>query len=277
MPHSFLIPIIIWLPPNYDCTIVMPPEALAGVVRKSGGRVERYWQVVADGAVVDQGSDIIEFANGKVVTAPAADVSWQGAGRKEWPEGGGYLEFGIRAVDGEELFINKRLPGFYNIHTSPGRKSFFTCHTWKFGSPQVIGQIARFGRYVDAYTVIHIDRSRDLGDSLVLINPYMKPILAQIVTSDGRRLPRHRISAQSSACLDLAELIAPDEEQWIGQIQLTANNRLATHIVKRSLADSTVISTVEHLDPFRADATHMPLFAWLRFRAGDWLARRASR
>ena len=68
---------------------------------------------------------------------------------------------------------------------------------------------------------------------------------------------------------DRAALIAPNDDKWSGQIQLTANNRVITPIVKHSHADPTRIGSVEHLDPFRADPTHLPLFRWLRLTAGE--------
>ena len=165
-------------------------------------------------------------------------------------------------------------PSFYNVYAAPGRKTFFACHRRKFGSPQVIGQIAAFGRYVDAYPVIHIDRKRDLADSLVLINPYAKPILAKILTDDGRRFSRLRVKPMAARMIDLAALISPDRPRWLGQIQLTANNRLLTHIVKHSLVDPTRIGTVEHLDPFRSDPSHYPLFQWIRLQVGEVLRSR---
>jgi hypothetical protein len=274
MATSFLIPIVTWLPRGYDCTIVMPPAALADRLIAGSVRLERYWQAVVDGTIADGGSDFLDFEDRRLVSPVPADVTWRATAQPDWPDGGGYLEFGIRAADGQPVFTERRLPSHYNVYTAPDAKSFFTCHTWKFGSPQVISQIAKFGRYVDAYSVIHIDRARDLDDSLVLINPYMKPILSQLLTQDGRRPPRLRIPAQSAVRVDLAEVIAPDEEEWLGQVQLTANNRLVTYIVKHSLRDPNTISTVEHLDPFRADPTHMPWFAWLRNRVGDLLSER---
>jgi hypothetical protein len=276
MRNSFLIPIITWLPPGYDCTIVMPNAALAPQVRAAGGRAERYWKVMLGGCVVAEGSDEIEFRAGKVVSGPEDHVVWRGSARKDWPAAGGLMEFGIRALDDAPLFTLRRLPSFYNVYSGLGRKSFLLCHAWKFGSPQVISQIARFGQYVDAYPVIHIDRARDLGDSLVLINPYRKAILARIVTQDRADLPRIRIDPMTVAMVSLADLVAPAAGEWMGQIQLTANNRLVTYIVKHSLADATAISTVEHLDPFRADPTHFPWFRSLRLWVGDAIERRRA-
>jgi hypothetical protein len=271
---SFLIPIITWLPPGYDCAIVMPSAALAPQVRAEGGCAERYWKAMVDGRVVAEGSDAIEFRDGKVASGPGENVVWRA--RKDWPAAGGLLEFGIRATDDAPLFTARRLPSFYNVYSGPGRKSFLLCHAWKFGSPQVISQIARFGQYVDAYPVIHIDRERDLGDSLVLINPYRKAILARVLTQDRADLPRIRIDPLSVVTVNLAEVLSPAGGEWLGQVQLTANNRLVTYIVKHSLADPAAISTVEHLDPFRADPTHFPWFRLLRLWWGDRRERRRA-
>lgn len=269
MPSSYLIPIIAWLPKGYDCSVVMPLEAIAERLPNGTGAIVRAWTAYRDGAPIADGEERIQFENGRPLGDPDNEVTWRGAALDDWPAEGGYLEYAVRAADGAPLFTSNRPPAFYNVYAAPGRKSLFVCHMWKFGSPKVIGQIAAFGCYVDSFPVVHIDRARDLGDSLVLINPYRRPILANILTHDGRRLRRQRIEPMSGRMIDLAALIAPEDDKWFGQIQLTANNRLITHIVKHSLADPTLIGSVEHLDPFRGDPTHAPLFRWLRRTAGD--------
>jgi hypothetical protein len=269
MSSSYLIPIIAWLPKGYDCSVVMPLEAIAERLPNGTGAIVRAWTAYRDGAAIADGEERIEFDDGRPLGDAANEVTWRGAALDDWPAEGGYLEYAVRSADDSALFTSNRPPAFYNVYAAPGRKSFFACHTWEFGSPQVIGQIAAFGRYADAYPVVHIDRARDLGDSLVLINPYRRPILAKILTHDGRRPRRQRIEPMSGRLIDLAALIAPNDDKWSGQIQLTANNRVITHIVKHSLADPTRIGSVEHLDPFRADPTHLPLFRWLRLTAGE--------
>lgn len=273
---SFLIPIIAWLPRGYDCRIVMPLDAVATRTRPAGGKVERFWQAVVDGEVAEAGSDIVEFRDRKLVSAPLPDVVWPGSERDDWPAAGGFLEFGFRAAGDDDVFRARSLPGLYNVYSAPGRKSFFSCHAWKFGSPQVISQIAKFGRYVDAYTVCHVDRDRGFGDSFVLINPYRKPILAALMTDDGHRPPRVRIEAQSVRLVDVGDIVGAGTRHWTGQVQLTASNRLGTYIVKHALADPSRITTIEHLDPFRADPTHLPWTRWLRSRFGDWRAARRA-
>ena len=110
------------------------------------------------------------------------------------------LNLSLAVADDAPLFTSNRPPAFYNVYSAPGRKSFFACHTWKFGSPQVIGQIAAFGRFADAYPVIHIDRERDL----VLVLPSVlvekrcdAPVHAQPTLDLARFLQR---AAAAASC-----------------------------------------------------------------------------
>ena len=115
---------------------------------------------------------------------------------------------------------------------------------------------------------------RDYGDSLVLINPYNKPILCAVMTMDGRKLPRCRVPALSARYMHLENILENDETEWAGEIQLTANNRLITYDIKHALSDIRTISDHEHLDPFRGDPTHLPFFQWCRVTVREMLRRR---
>ncbi len=276
MRYAFLTPIIVWLPPGYDCTIVMPTAALAPMFAGQSGKAERYWVAYAEGEAIAEGSEIFEFRNGRQLFGPETDLVWRAADRPDLPRDGGYLEFGMRALGNELVFVSKALPSFYNVYNAPGRKNFFACHSWKFGVPHAINQIARFGHYVDGYPHLHIDRRRDIGESLVLVNPYRQAILARLLTHDGRRPPRQRVPALSVRRILLEELLKPGEEEWFGHLRLTANNRLVTTMVKHALSDPANITTIEHLDPFRADQTHAPLSRWVRLAYGAWAYRRRA-
>ena len=80
-------------------------------------------------------------------------------------------------------------------------------------------------------------------------------------------------NANSVLNIRLEELLRPNEESWIGHLQLTATNRLVTFHIKHSMADATIISDHEHLDPFRGDRTHYPLTQLIRLRYGEFLKR----
>lgn len=276
MQSQFLIPIIVWLPQGYDSTIVMPDAELGQSLEGGRGRIRRSWKVVADGETVKEEEDILRFKDGRLVEGPPAQVTWRATDGASFGPNGAFMEYAIDASDDETWFSRNHLPTLYNVFSSKGRKSYIACHSWKFGSPQVISQIATFGRYVDAYPVIHIDRERDLGDSLVLINPYRKAIMARVYSPEDGTPPRIKIEPECTKLVRLDELFAKDRERWTGQIQLSANNRIVTYIVKHSLTDPNQISTVEHLDPYRADPTHFPLSQWLRLRYGAYQLKRRS-
>lgn len=273
MPATFLFPSITHLPPGYDCTIAVPYQRVADRLIGGRGTVAYTIQVFCEGAMqAEQGGQLV-FERGRLA-GPAPDAfTWRDAGDK-WDGNSGYLELSFQAGDGQAIFHTQAVIGFYSIYTKQGRKAFFSDNAYKYGSPPIIGQIAAFGRFVDGYPVVHLDRARDLGLSLVLINPYKKPVNARVFAHDGRTCPFVKVPPVSVRVLRLAELLRQDEPSWIGQIQLTANNRLVTYVMMHSLRDPRIISDHEHLDPFRSDPTHLPAFQLLRQRVGKYLMYR---
>jgi hypothetical protein len=270
--YSYLIPSIASLPRGYDCTFAVGDDAIAARLADGSGRVLRRAQAFVEGEAVESQVAELSLEAGKLVKGENAPLRWRGAGR-EGIEHPGYLEIAYEAVDGKTCFATNRPITPYAIYTAPGRKAFFSDNSQKFSNPVAIAQIARFGEYVDGYPVVEIDRERDYGESLVLINPYKKPVLARIQGHDGRDTGRIRVPAMAARRVDLSVLLAPGENRWSGRIQMTANNRLIVYNIKHSLADPTVISDHEHMDPFRSDPTHLPASQRLRLTLGGWLQR----
>ena len=273
MSHSFVYPTIVSLPCGYNATIVPPlaqitrrladpnSDVHVTVVRYRGGERQFLTEVqypFRNGVFADSGIAPLH------VTDPLDD------GGDPTPA---YLEIETKSTDGRPIFTSKAVFGLYTIYGKRGKASFFSDNAYKYGSPPIISQMARFRVYVDTYPVIHLDRVRALGESLTLINPYRMPIIAQVRTEDGRALKRRKISPQSALAVDLSEILDESEDRWFGQIQLTANNRLVTFTFKHRFGDQTIISDYEHMDPFREDPTHIPLTQKLRLQLGDWLTR----
>jgi len=271
MGHSYMIPKIAWLPGGYDCRVVVPDDALAACLPGSG-TILRWWRVLRDGDVVAEREERVEIENGTLVSDPPAPFEWRGDGA-EWTGEGGFVEMGVRTADDRDTLASDRMPALYAVYWGQGRKSFVSCIQFKFADPRVIDQIATFGQFLDGYPVVHLDRARDLGESLCFVNPYMRPIVVDVMTQDGRKLPRIRVPAQAVRRVALDALLAPGEDAWMGQVQITATNRVVTYTVKHSLSDPGVFSTIEHMDPFRADPTHVPAFQRLRLAAGALAAR----
>lgn len=265
---AYLPPKICWLPGGYGCMLTVPTDALAVTLRHGTGRIVLSWRVWRQGQMAQERIDPLHFEGSRLVGGPHASFVWPPAGN--WDLDGGYLEFAAETEDHGPAFIGTEVPAQYASYFAPGRKSFFTCVQYKFGEPRVIAQIARFGHYLDGYPVIRIDRAKGLGESVAFVNPYKMPILAEVRTHDGRSLPRTRIPAQSAKRLSLEGLLAPGESAWSGSIQITGTNRVIAYTVKHDFGDPANLTKAEHMDPFRADPTHVSAFQAFRVKFGHW-------
>lgn len=264
MAESFLFPTITSLPAGYDCTICPSMAALARRLMPGTGVIDIAISVFHDGAQVVAETTLLEYTGRGL--QPMKPFVWRDRA-PDWK--GGYLEVAITARGNAKIFDDKRPISYYAIYSKPGKKSFYSDSAYKFGAPPVIEQIARYGRYVDNYPVVHLDRNRDLGETITLINPYRKALLATIRSCDGRTIERQKVGPMSVRNVRLIDLLRPDESEWFGQIQITATNRVVSYDVKHSLADPTVISDHEHLDPFRGEPTHLPLTKLIRRKVGE--------
>jgi hypothetical protein len=137
--------------------------------------------------------------------------------------------------------------------------------------------MAKLGRFVKGYQAIHLYKVRDYGETPLLINPYLRPILVRVASSDAREALKLRVPRRSVRAVPLLDFLHEDEVRWLGQIQLTATNRLISFHVRHSLLDPLVISDHEHLDPFRTDRTHQPISEAARISlANAWRQLRRS-
>ena len=270
MAFPYIYPTITNLPSGYDCTVVLPLTQLERLLPQPCARVLWAIRVFCEGQqLVDEERELL-FRDGSLQGVPPPPFVWKDRG----PAGGehsGFLEMSFRAADQAALFASRMPLRGYAIHSAAGKKSFFSDYAYKFAQPPIISQIAAFGRYVEGYPVVHLYVDRDLGETLALINPYTKPLVARVLLSDGRDTPRFKVPPLSVRNVRLAELLRAGERVWLGQIQLTASNRLVPYHIKHSLADPRLISDHEHLDPFRSDPTYLPATQWLRQRIGKLL------
>jgi hypothetical protein len=266
----YVYPTIISLPLGYDCTVEIPYELIGSRLHSQFLTATVIVAALAyrDGHVIYDRTYELNYQKGQLVGVPPdpffiLDQSEDGATEP------GYVELSMTSGNNDPVFASKRVFGMYTIYSKTGKKSFLSDNSYKYGSPPVIAQIAKFGKFIDSYPVIHLDRFRNLGETLVLINPYKRPVLAKVSTFDARELPRIKIPAEAARNISLSILLNAGERDWAGHIQVTASNRLVTFSIKHSLDDITIISDHEHLDPYRSDPTHEAATLALR----KWAAR----
>jgi hypothetical protein len=273
MAESLIYPTVVSLPLGYDCTVVPPVQQICGRLTVDEATVNLNISVYQEGELRHETEFQLDYRGGRYVGEPPAPFVWADQAELGATHPA-YLEMTASEPDKAAIFNSKVVVGIYSLYAKAGKKGFVSDNAYKYGAPPVIAQVAKFGRYVDAYPVIHLDRMRDLGETIVMINPYHKPILADLRTADGRKARRLRIPPQSARNVNLEMLLEPGEDAWHGHVQMTANNRMITFNLKHSMKDPLLISDHEHLDPFRADATHMPAFRRMRNALGRAIARR---
>ena len=186
----------------------------------------------------------------------------------------GFAEMSWTVADNETQFTTKLPIAFYALYRDSGRTGFRSDGAMKYGSPPVIQQVAALGRFLDGYPTVRLDRERGYGESLSMINPYPRPIIVDVRTHDGRRLPRVNLPPAAARLISLEPLLDDDEGRWAGRIQISASNRLIISHVRHRLGDPSEVTDVEHPDPFRGESTHVPASRKLRLDTGRFLQRR---
>jgi hypothetical protein len=273
MAFDYMIPILGVLHQGYDCTIDPSFHSLGQVLASGDALVSWRIRIIHNGEQQEVFETQLSFKEGRLVGRAPDPFIWP-ASKSSLGEDPGFFESDFVIADGRSEFVSNWQPVSYVICSAPGRKSFFANTPHKFAVPPVIDMVAAYGRYVEAYPVVWVDRQRDYGETIVMINPYNMDIIAEVVASDERRIRRIRVPKLSARHVRLERLLREDETSWRGRIQLTANNRVVTFDVKHSLSNPEIISDEEHLDPFRADPTHMPAFQRMRQEVGRYLSHR---
>ena len=261
---SYILPSAISLPLGYNCRIFLPINNL--ILRLN--KVLEY-QIAIQVKAYREGS---KFFEKKIVIDQnnnTPNIDFVIPDQQNHSEFAGYAELEIYEINKKLIFKNRAVLNFYSIFFKEGKKSFLSDNAYKYGSPTVINQMSIIKKYIDAYPTVTIDKKNDLGETVVMINPYPKEIIASLVTNDDRLINRIKIKSQSSVEVNLIELLEEQESFWQGHLQIKATNRIITFNYKHSLKNKKIISDYEHLDPYRGEPTFLPAFQLLRIKIGQ--------
>ncbi len=267
----YKVPTITLIPDGHDCRLFLPIDELAGHLVGGCGRVQFYWTLYASGEAVETDRQILNFNNGVCVDRFDPVLQWNAESSGEFAQPR-FLEMGFLALDEETSFTDHFPMSIYAMIAAGGRKSIFSDSAMKYSLPAVIAQVDAFGSFLDGYPIVRLDRNRDFGESFALINPYQKRIIGRLMASNGRKITRIRVEPLQATLVSLDEFLGCDNN-WCGQVQLSATNRLIAFNVKHKLSDPSKINHIEHTDAFRGEPTHIPIFQIMRRRVGAILDR----
>jgi hypothetical protein len=273
MAVSELFPIVGTLPPGYNVSIVIDGTRFSRKMLDTTANGTLQWRFrlryeseierVEEGELAYSGTS---FDPDQLCINIAAEPCEMGETLK-------FYEFDFIESSGRPIFNSKMLSIGYAFYWAPGKKSFLAEIGQKFGLPSVISQVASLGQFLQSYPSVLVDKDMDYGQSVTMINPYLKPIVAKVTTNDGRTFPRVRIPAESARNLRIADIMEPHERRWVGDIQVTANNRVVLYDFKHKLSDPTLVTDHEHLDYYQVNDSYEPAFPHFRHKVAMFLQK----
>lgn len=271
MAFNYIVPRVGVLFPEFDCIANAPTAAMATHLGLSAAAIIMTVRITHEGNVIEEVDTLLHFEDGVLVSSEPRPYVWSAA-RLVNSDHPAFIEVSYRSESGAAVFCRKMPRSFYLTYWRDGQKSFLMDASIKYANPRIISQVELFGKYVDTYPVVAISKARDHGESFYFLNPYGKPVVVDTVSNDGRTLPRTRVPASSVRRLDLTPLLRIGEDTWRGGVQVTASNRIIVLDCKHSIRRPTTIYDCEHMEPFRAEPTHLPAFQQLRLGIGRKLA-----
>jgi hypothetical protein len=273
--YRYLIPIVTVAPPTgYILDQLLPLDKLRHALSTDDATLRVSRRVMRNGEVRSASEDELKLVAGEWVDPEVGEFTLPVVDGDAWMQGEGlaYLETQLDLLS-EGEFGGPFAPAFYSLYSGPGRKSFVSDNALKYGNPVTIRQIESFGQWVEGYPACEIDPDRDTDESVVLINPFERPAVIKLEFEGRTETLRRRIDAQSAVRIDCASVLDCSAGPWAGQIFVSGINRLVVYFCKHLLSDPSVITTLEHSDPYRGEDANMPFTRYMRRRFGGQLKR----
>ena len=155
-------------------------------------------------------------------------------------------------------------PLSYALYTGQKSKTFFSDSQLKFGALRTIDQISAFGQWVEGYPDCNVSYSKKIDESVIIINPYPANAKITIQLSGNPAgnpdiIKNYMIQAQKGVVVSLSDIIQNKTETWSGQVIVKGKNRLILFFLKHKLNNINEITTLEHSENFRGEATYYNL------------------
>ncbi len=141
-------------------------------------------------------------------------------------------------------------PGYAVLHTQQG--SITLNPDMKYANPRTIEQIKHYGKFSMLHSAVYVDSESGSGNSLLLINPYDRPLKARMMSDTGASISQ-MVAPRTAELVDLAQIV---ENSRAATVMVTSTNRVITYDVKHGYGDQKRINSLDHLDTFSGYNTH---------------------
>jgi hypothetical protein len=262
-PQAGCIPVVTAPPPpGYTLRQLLPLDAIRAACAAEDETILVDRRLYGGGALLRRWESRLELRNGTWADeAPARFELESPVDAAQWRDGASlpFLETLLVAERGPG-FRSMFAPSFYTVFDSDLFKSFFNDNALKYANTVVIRQIEAFKAWVEGYPACEIDRARDLGQSVILINPHERPAVVSVAL-EGLEKPRKvKIEAMSAARVDFAGMLGPETQAWRGEAFVWGPNRVNMFFIYHGLAEPHAIVTMEHSEVYRGEHGYVPWF-----------------
>jgi hypothetical protein len=256
---SYLIPQIGIAPPaGYSYAQFLNLEKLRDImtVRDATLTIER--EVVRSGESLSVDTDEIVLRNGEWVEGPGAEYYLDSDPEWDWTKTDDLAYVQTRITSNQSSCFNRQnAPSFYAIYSGEGRKTFFSDNALKMCDAVVIQQVDNFQKWCDGYAACEVDPSRDVDESIVMINPYGLGTVVTVFFQGLDFKARIRVDAYSSRRTSLSDLLG-ERAPWSGHLFVHGPRRVINFHVNHARSNPSQIATLEHFDIFRGLSNHKP-------------------
>jgi hypothetical protein len=244
--RNYISPLIVPVPPR-DCGTLVLGLDIQGILDHSAiARAEA--TLTLNIALVVAGADVMRNERTIRVRHGKADLPM--FSEEFASDALGYLEIAISSS--EPLFTRLHVePGYAIIHAREN-EWLTIIYDAKYARPLIIESVKTTAKFCAVHAAAHVDRAKGRGNSYLIVNPYGRDIVAQIVSA-SRKTIKQKVPSRHAVLVSLEPVIG--QTGW-ECIMVTGNNRFPIWDVRHAYDDPWRIFSIDHLDMFRGGATH---------------------
>lgn len=121
----------------------------------------------------------------------------------------------------------------------------------KYAVPIIIDNQRETGTFCLVHQAQYIDKKKDTGNSVFIVNPYDGKITLQISSQTNQKI-KHRIDPRSASILSLERVLNDGEPACL---MYTGNNRMICWDVRHRIKNPNIVYNIDHVEYFRAYPT----------------------
>ena len=125
---------------------------------------------------------------------------------------------------------------------------------YKYSVQVITDQMRETGSFCLVHPAHFVSAARDIGNSVLIVNPFDGPIVARMAIAGGNER-RERVSARCARVIALQRLLPDDRFTCV---MYSGNNRYPAWDLRHALSDPARIHRIDHIEYYRANPNIRP-------------------